>query len=266
MPARWLTVMVMSLPPALGGFVCDATEHFDGSITYDGICQGTYEGAEFMPGRYSSQGMLFSGTLPSELADLSDTLQVVWLGECKSPTSNTLAPHPRPLILHVRISPPTANNAISGTIPEQWGQLTGLTELILLGDRLSGTIPASLGNIPNLATGGLELYGNNISGTVPANVYLDPALHPVLVSSPPPPPRPTPSAPRPPLQPPQQPPELVGSTMLVPILGAVVGAVIVAVLVLLARHIYFRPKDQSPNVGSDKVTVSATEGQSLSQS
>lgn len=230
--------MVMSLPPALGGFVCDATEHFDGSITYDGICQGTYEGAEFMPGRYSSQGMLFSGTLPSELADLSDTLQVVWL----------------------------ANNAISGTIPEQWGQLTGLTELILLGDRLSGTIPASLGNIPNLATGGLELYGNNISGTVPANVYLDPALHPVLVSSPPPPPRPTPSAPRPPLQPPQQPPELVGSTMLVPILGAVVGAVIVAVLVLLARHIYFRPKDQSPNVGSDKVTVSATEGQSLSQS
>lgn len=66
-----------------------------------------------------------------------------------------------------------SNNQLSGTIPPELGNLTGLItlelgssgELLLADNQLRGTIPPELGNLINLTT--LALGGNQLSGTIP---------------------------------------------------------------------------------------------------
>ncbi|KAL3702494.1 hypothetical protein R1sor_020516 [Riccia sorocarpa] len=57
---------------------------------------------------------------------------------------------------------------ISGTIPEEIGQLTGLTEIHLDNNKLSGQIPDSLRYLVKLQI--LNLANNNLSGPVPASL------------------------------------------------------------------------------------------------
>ena len=54
-------------------------------------------------------------------------------------------------------------NGLSGTIPEELGNLTNLQSLNLLGNDLNGPIPAELGNLTNLQR--LYLSQNGLSGT-----------------------------------------------------------------------------------------------------
>ena len=56
-------------------------------------------------------------------------------------------------------------NKISGTVPDAIGQLTKLTELGLGANKISGTVPDSFGQMTELNT--LGLGANKFSGTVP---------------------------------------------------------------------------------------------------
>ena len=56
-------------------------------------------------------------------------------------------------------------NELSGTIPDQLGNLTSLETLILVTNELSGTIPDQLGNLTSLKR--LSLGDNQLSGTIP---------------------------------------------------------------------------------------------------
>ena len=59
-----------------------------------------------------------------------------------------------------------SSNQLSGPIPASLGNLPKLATLYLSSNQLSGPIPASLGNLPKLAT--LYLAGNQLSGCLPA--------------------------------------------------------------------------------------------------
>ena len=59
-----------------------------------------------------------------------------------------------------------SNNKLSGTIPAALGDLSELTTLHLTNNELSGTIPAALGDLSKLIA--LDLSDNKLSGTIPA--------------------------------------------------------------------------------------------------
>ena len=59
-------------------------------------------------------------------------------------------------------------NRLSGTIPSSLGGLTNLARLELSGNQLSGTIPSSLGGLTNLEW--LRLQENQLSGTIPSSL------------------------------------------------------------------------------------------------
>ncbi|MBO1348618.1 MAG: putative Ig domain-containing protein [Hormoscilla sp. GUM202] len=84
-------------------------------------------------------GNNLSGTLPSELGDLS-SLQYLWL----------------------------YNNDLSGTLPSELGDLTNLHLLDLNDNSLSGPIPSELGELGNLQF--LDLYSNDLSGPIPSEL------------------------------------------------------------------------------------------------
>ncbi|MCY3944281.1 MAG: Ig-like domain-containing protein [Gemmatimonadetes bacterium] len=60
------------------------------------------------------------------------------------------------------------NNALSGVIPPELGDLDALEELVLWGNELTGAIPPELSNLPNLAR--LHLEANRLSGAIPTEL------------------------------------------------------------------------------------------------
>lgn len=60
------------------------------------------------------------------------------------------------------------NNNLVGTIPQEIGDLTGLTELNFYFNGLSGGIPATIGSLTSLTY--LNLYRNQLSGPIPSSI------------------------------------------------------------------------------------------------
>jgi len=61
------------------------------------------------------------------------------------------------------------DNQLSGSIPDELGNLTNLERLHLSGNQLSGSIPADLGNLMNLER--LYLSDNDLSGIYPSEIF-----------------------------------------------------------------------------------------------
>ena len=59
-------------------------------------------------------------------------------------------------------------NYLTGTIPTEIGNLQALVELDLDGNDLTGTIPTEIGNLQSLVW--LFLEGNDLTGTVPTEI------------------------------------------------------------------------------------------------
>ena len=60
------------------------------------------------------------------------------------------------------------DNALSGTLPSALGNLTNLQWLQLQHNQLSGTLPSALGDLTNLQR--LSLYDNQLSGSIPSTL------------------------------------------------------------------------------------------------
>jgi len=60
------------------------------------------------------------------------------------------------------------NNLLTGSIPDNLGQLTNLSQLYLAENQLSGSIPNSLGNLQRLND--CNLSGNDFSCPIPTNL------------------------------------------------------------------------------------------------
>ncbi|KAK2968943.1 hypothetical protein RJ640_029750 [Escallonia rubra] len=82
----------------------------------------------------------FGGVLPGSLANLSSKLEILWLGL----------------------------NKISGSIPQEIGNLNNLYLLSIVDNMISGSIPESIGKLSKLQ--GLGIRMNNISGKIPPSI------------------------------------------------------------------------------------------------
>ena len=59
-------------------------------------------------------------------------------------------------------------NELTGGIPSQLGEATGLQELNVNDNKLNGTIPAQIGSITTLQE--LDIGGNDLNGTIPTQI------------------------------------------------------------------------------------------------
>ena len=92
-------------------------------------------------------GNQLSGSIPVELAEIGPQLERLDLS----------GPQPLP-----------SGIGLTGRIPPQLGNLSGLQSLHLEGNRLSGPIPTRLGRLTNLQ--GLHLQRNQLSGAIPTQL------------------------------------------------------------------------------------------------
>jgi Leucine-rich repeat (LRR) protein len=73
------------------------------------------------------------------------------------------------------------NKNLSGSLPASIGDLTALTTLWLGGDNISGSLPSTIGNLTNLT--GLYIYLTNLSGAIPPEIGDMTSLYAVLLES-----------------------------------------------------------------------------------
>ncbi|BAB03621.1 putative protein kinase Xa21 [Oryza sativa Japonica Group] len=106
----------------------------------------------------------FTGQFPISIANLSKTLQKLYLGGSRISGS---IPSDFGNLVGLR-SLYLFSTDISGVIPESIGKLENLTTLYLNNNSLSGHVPSSVGNLTNLMK--LFMQGNNLEGPIPANL------------------------------------------------------------------------------------------------
>ncbi|XP_074357211.1 putative leucine-rich repeat receptor-like serine/threonine-protein kinase At3g14840 isoform X1 [Apium graveolens] len=132
-----------------GGDSCNNTEGGNNSITCD--CTSSNATICHVVGLIFKRQNL-AGTLPaSELLDLP-SLQIIDF----------------------------SRNYLNGSLPREWGA-SRLTNITLLGNRLTGTIPKEFGNITTLLE--LLLDHNQLSGPVPPEIGNLPAIERIILSS-----------------------------------------------------------------------------------
>ncbi|GJM90639.1 hypothetical protein PR202_ga06940 [Eleusine coracana subsp. coracana] len=74
-----------------------------------------------------------------------------------------------------------SSNQLTGTIPDDFGNLINLTLLFLYSNQLHGLIPPSIGFLPNLAD--IRLFTNKLSGPLPSELGKHSALGNIEVSN-----------------------------------------------------------------------------------
>ncbi|CAM0879507.1 unnamed protein product [Alopecurus aequalis] len=106
----------------------------------------------------------FSGRLPSSIANLSTTLEYLYLGY------NNISGHiPSDIGNLVGLNVLEIEHTfMSGVIPESIGKLVNLVQLYLENNSFSGLIPSSIGNLTQLEW--LLAPNNNLQGPIPANI------------------------------------------------------------------------------------------------
>jgi len=108
------------------------TATLDTECTWSGV---TCDGGQVT--KVSLNSNQLSGTIPSELANLSNLVE---------------------LSLYL--------NQLTGSIPSELGSLSNLKKLSLMMNQLSGSIPPELGDLKSLSTG-LMLNDNQLTGSIP---------------------------------------------------------------------------------------------------
>ncbi|KAK0586153.1 hypothetical protein LWI29_001899 [Acer saccharum] len=106
----------------------------------------------------------FKGTLPHSIANLSTTLERLWIG--KNQLYGSIPPGIANLVNLSILG--MNNNQFVGPIPEELGKLQNLGGMGLFGNQLSGKIPSSLGNLSLLLQ--LMLDNNRLSGGIPSSL------------------------------------------------------------------------------------------------
>ena len=104
-----------------------------------------------------------SGTIPSELADLSSLEKLnLDLNELKGQIPAELGILANLEDLYIQ------NNELGGPLPGALANLANLRQLVLYGNAITGTIPAGLGSLSNLTA--LVLAENEMTGTIPSEL------------------------------------------------------------------------------------------------
>ncbi|KAK2969054.1 hypothetical protein RJ640_002786 [Escallonia rubra] len=113
---------------------------------------------------FTLSGNQFGGVLPGSIANLSSKLETLWLAWNK--ISGTIPQEIGNLnnlyLLNIQV------NMISGSIPESIGKLSKLQKLWFVENDISGKIPPSIGNITGLSS--LDAALNMLEGSIPAEL------------------------------------------------------------------------------------------------
>ncbi|KAG0622046.1 hypothetical protein M758_3G067400 [Ceratodon purpureus] len=114
-----------------------------------------------------------NATIPSSIAKLTrlDTLSFY---NCFMNSSVTIPAAISVLGPSLRLLSFSGNLGLTGSIPQGFGNLTGLQRLVLSQNALQGNVPEELGHLPLLIQ--LDLSHNNFSGPVPATLATLPKL------------------------------------------------------------------------------------------
>ncbi|KAK2979354.1 hypothetical protein RJ640_000448 [Escallonia rubra] len=113
----------------------------------------------------------FGGVLPGSIANLSSKLEILWLRSNKISGSIPQEIGNLNNLYFLSID----HNMISGSIPESIGKLSKLQQLRIVDNNISGKIPPSIGNITGLsfvAAAANKLVGrsNRLTGVIPEQV------------------------------------------------------------------------------------------------
>ncbi|KAK2980241.1 hypothetical protein RJ640_026537 [Escallonia rubra] len=106
----------------------------------------------------------FGGVLPGSITNLSSKLETLWLGANKISGSIPQEIGNLNNLYLLKIG----HNMISGSIPESIGKLSKLQELRIVRNNISGKIPSSIGNITRLSY--LAAAENMLEGNIPAEL------------------------------------------------------------------------------------------------
>ena len=187
--------VLLELQPTLAG---TATLNWGANTalsSWDGITVGSLDGIQRVT-ELDMDGQGLNGTIPSQLGQLSALreLRLAWgnqltgsipaeLGRLTRLTFLNLAanhlsgPIPPelgsigPQLTHLVLSAPQPlpnGVGLTGSIPAQLGNLSGLTSLYLDGNRLTGSIPPRLGRLLKLSW--LSLTRNRLTGAIPTQL------------------------------------------------------------------------------------------------
>ncbi|KAK3009915.1 hypothetical protein RJ639_011485 [Escallonia herrerae] len=106
----------------------------------------------------------FGGVLPGSIANLSSKLDTLWLGSNKISGSIPQEIGNLNNLYVLAID----HNMISGSIPESIGKLSKLQKLQIVINNISGKIPPSIGNITGLSL--VDAADNMLEGSIPAEL------------------------------------------------------------------------------------------------
>eukprot|EP00908_Phaeocystis_cordata_P017113 Transcript_28447.p1 GENE.Transcript_28447~~Transcript_28447.p1 ORF type:complete len:429 (+),score=60.99 Transcript_28447:150-1436(+) len=139
------------------------TDDLGNTVTAGSLCDGSWVGDSSYPTSLSLSNEGLSGTVPTELALLTQlTTLYLYTNDLSGtvPTELALLPQLNYLSLW--------SNDLSGTVPTEVGLMTKLDRLSLSSNSLSGSLPSEFGQLTTLDE--LWLHNNQFSGSLPSQI------------------------------------------------------------------------------------------------